>query len=303
MAWPAYALTHGLNPFFSTFANHPGCQHVGEREFHRDRDRARSHHVALRSCSTSTFALTLSPLLSALAMFILVRRWVRWAPAAFVAGLLYRFSPLLLVSLSNVWLMVGMAPVPPLVVLFLDELLFRQRRSPIKVGVGLGVLVFLQFFLGIEMLLIMAISVAIGLVFILIFAAWREKEALKRHWRHAVVGLMSGRPGLPWCSWPTRRGSLWPGPSIYRVRSGEVCQFLQWNTNLRDFFVPAPGDVRGRKSASGRWLPRSLSVQPVHRTRTRIGARARAHHLAEGSETLVVRCRRALHVGHLPRFR
>ena len=108
-------------------------------------------------------ALTLSPVLSALAMFILVRQWVQWAPAAFVAGLLYGFSPLLLASLSNVWLMVGVAPVPPLVVLCLDELLFRQRRSPIKVGVGLGLLVFVQFFLGVEILLITAISVAIGL--------------------------------------------------------------------------------------------------------------------------------------------
>ncbi len=198
-------------------------------------------------------ALTLSPLLSALAMFILVRRWVRWAPAAFVAGLLYGFSPLLLVSLSNVWLMVGMAPVPPLVVLFLDELLFRQRRSPIKVGVGLGVLVFLQFFLGIEMLLIMAISVAIGLVFILIFAAWREKEALKRHWRHAVVGLMWGAgTSVVLLAYPAWFALAGPEHLSGQIWGGS--QFLQWNTNLRDFFVPAPGDavaVASRHLAGG----------------------------------------------------
>ena len=116
--------------------------------------------------------------------------------------LLYGFSPLLLVSLSNVWLMVGMAPVAPLVVLVLDELLFRQRRSAVKVGVGLGLLVFLQFFLGIEMLLIMAISVAIGLVLILIFAAWRQKEALalrapRCHWADVGSRDFRGAPGLP----------------------------------------------------------------------------------------------------------
>ena len=43
--------------------------------------------------ATFNVALFLSPVLSALAMFILVRRWVTWMPAAFVAGLLYGFSP------------------------------------------------------------------------------------------------------------------------------------------------------------------------------------------------------------------
>lgn len=241
LAWPPYALAHGLNPFFSTFANHPqGVNMLAN---------ASSTAIGIvlapitwlfGPVASLNVALTLSPVLSALATYILVKRWVQWTPAAFVAGLLYGFSPLLLASLSNVWLMVGMAPVPPLVVLFLDELLFRQRRSPIKVGVGLGLLVFLQFFLGVEMLLIMAISIAIGLIFIVIFAVWREREALQRHWRHAVVGLSWGAGTsavlLAYPAWfalagPEHlSGQIWGG-----------FRFRQWNTNLKDFFVPAPG--------------------------------------------------------------
>ena len=80
-------------------------------------------------------ALTLAPALSALAMFLLLRRWVRWAPAAFVGGLLYGFSPLVLVSLSDAHLMLGWAVVPPLVVACVDELALppaprRRRRRP-----------------------------------------------------------------------------------------------------------------------------------------------------------------------------
>jgi hypothetical protein len=243
LAWPAYALEHGLNPFFSTFANHPQGVNLLAN--------ASSTGIGIvfapitwlfGPVASLNVALSLSPVLSALATFILVRRWVRWAPAAFVAGLLYGFSPFLLVSLSNVWLMMGMAPVPPLLVLLLDELLFRQRRNPIKVGVGLGLLIFLQFFLGVEMLLIMAISVAIGLVFIVVFAAWREKEALKRHWRHAVVGLAWGvGTSVVLLAYPAWFALAGPDHLSGQIWGG--LRFLQWNTNVKDFFLPAPGNA------------------------------------------------------------
>ena len=79
--------------------------------------------------ATLNVALTLAPALSALSMYVLLRRWVAWAPAAFVGGLLYGFSPFILVTLTDAHLMLGMAVVPPLVVACLDELLFRQRRQ------------------------------------------------------------------------------------------------------------------------------------------------------------------------------
>jgi hypothetical protein len=102
-------------------------------------------------------------------------------------------------------------------------------------------LVFLQFFLGVEMLLIMAISVAIGLVFILIFAAWREKEALKRRWRHAAVGLVWGvGTSLLLLAYPAWFALAGPEHLSGQIWGG--FRFLQWNTNLRDFFVPAPGN-------------------------------------------------------------
>ena len=39
--------------------------------------------------ATLNVALTVAPVLSALGMFVLLRRWVHWVPAAFVGGLLY----------------------------------------------------------------------------------------------------------------------------------------------------------------------------------------------------------------------
>ncbi len=242
LAWPPYAITHDLNPFFSTFVNHPQGVNL----------LANTSVVALGivlapitwlfdPIATLNVALTLSPVASALAMYVLLRRWVRWAPAAFVGGLLYGFSPIVLVSLSNSWLNIGMIPVPPLVVLCLDELLFRQRRSPVKVGIGLGLLFVVQFFLSTEVLLVLIIGVAIALVLVAAYAAWREAEVLRQHFRHAIVGLAWGAiisvVLLAYPAWFALEGPAHLSGAIW----GKF-PFLQWHTNLKSFLVPAPGD-------------------------------------------------------------
>jgi hypothetical protein len=193
LAWPAYAIAHGLNPLYSTAMFHPTGVNL----------LANTSEVAIGvvlapvtwifgPIATLNVALTLSPFLSALAMFVLLRRWVRWQPAAFIGGLLYGFSPVILVNLVDAHLMVAMAVVPPLLVACLDELFIRQRRRPLTVGVVLGLLVVLQFFLGTEMLAILLITGTAGLVLIVVYAAWRHPAELRRRARHALIGLGAG---------------------------------------------------------------------------------------------------------------
>jgi hypothetical protein len=193
LAWPAYAIDHGLNPLYSTAMFHPTGVNL----------LANTSEVAIGvvlapvtwifgPVATLNVALTLSPFLSALAMFVLLRRWVRWQPAAFIGGLLYGFSPVFLVNLVDAHLMVSMAVVPPLLVAGLDELLIRQRCRPVAVGVLLGLLVVLQFFLGTEMLAILLIAGTTGLVLVVVYAAWRHREELRRRARHALIGLGAG---------------------------------------------------------------------------------------------------------------
>ena len=123
LAWTAHALAHGLNPVFSTDLFHPSGVNL----------LANTSVVALGvvlapvtwafgPVATLNVALTLSPALSAMALFVLVRRWVAWQPAAFFAGLLYGFSPFLIVLLTDAHLMIGFMPIPPLIVICLDEL-------------------------------------------------------------------------------------------------------------------------------------------------------------------------------------
>jgi hypothetical protein len=192
LGWPAYALAHGLDPLYSSAMLHPTGVNL----------LANTSEVGLGvvlapvtwvfgPVATFNVALTLSPALSALAMFVLVRRWVTWAPAAFVAGLLYGFSPFVLVSLTDGHLMLGLAVFPPLMVACLDELLFRQRRRPVVVGVTLGVLVFLQFLVGTEVLTIMVMTGCIGLA--LVVGWWlRAPSAHRQQMAYAGTGLVVG---------------------------------------------------------------------------------------------------------------
>lgn len=189
LEWPAYALSHGLDPFYSTSMFHP----AGVNLLSNTSELAFGVLLApvtwaFGPIATLNVALTLAPVLTASAMFWLLQRWVTWTPAAFAGGLLYGFSPLVLVSLTDAHLMVGMLAVPPLVVGCLDELLVRQRHRPVPTGVALALLIGVQFFIGTEVLTIMAMTGVVGVAVLLFYGALHP-AAIRSRWRHAVMGL------------------------------------------------------------------------------------------------------------------
>ncbi len=190
LEWPAYALAHGHNPLYSTAMFHPGGVNL------LDNTSELAVGIVLAPVTwlfgpvaTLNVVSTLALALSALTMFWLVRRWVSWTPAAFVAGLCYGFSSFVLYALIGAHLMNAVLVIPPLMVACLDELLVRQRRRPVAVGVVLAVLVVLQFFVGTEMLIITVLTAAVGIVVVTLYAAVRDGADLRRRARHACVGL------------------------------------------------------------------------------------------------------------------
>ena len=190
MAWPAHALLHGLSPFYSSDMFHP----TGINLLSNASSLALGIPLApvtwlFGPVATLNVAATLTPALSALAMFWLLRRWVRWAPAAFVAGIVYGFSPLMLSSVAVSHLMTAALMTPPLIVACLDELFVRQRRPPGRVGLLLGVLVIVQFFLGTELLAVMVVAGAGAFVVLVAYGLLSEGTALLRRLPHALRGL------------------------------------------------------------------------------------------------------------------
>ena len=250
-AWPAHALAHGLDPFASAAMSHPGGVNL----------LANTSVLALGvvlapvtwvfgPVASMNVALTLAPALSALAMFVLVRRWVDWTPAAFGAGLLYGFSPLVLVGLSDAHLMLGWAVVPPLVVVCLDELLTSSRHSPVVIGVVLGLLLVVEFFVGTEVLLLLGIAGACAAVLLVahgLLAHGRRRGAGPPGGgaRRTVVGLaVAAATAAVLLAWPTwyalagpahTSGRVWP--TLRLGLEGATLKAYVWPTPVSTGFT------------------------------------------------------------------
>ena len=194
--WPAYALTHGHNVLYSTWLFHPtGINLLNDTSV-----------VALGIVLTPltwvagpvtamNVALTLAPALSALAMFVLLRRWVRWSPAAFVGGLAYGFSPFVITELALNQLNIAFLAIPPLVVMVLDDLLVRQRRSPYRSGAALAALLVTQFFVSTEVLVITGLFGIVAVLLMIGFVGWRQPEEIRPRVGHALRGTLTALVG------------------------------------------------------------------------------------------------------------
>jgi hypothetical protein len=155
LEWPAYALAHGLNPFHSTALFFPRGINMAPNSLGLGTAFAPVTWL-FGPVATMNVITTVSPPLSALSMFWLLRRWVTWAPAAFIGGLWYGFSPFALASLALAHPNFGLTVFPPVIVACLDELFNRRRRRPAPVGIVLGLAVVGEFFVSVELLLLMA---------------------------------------------------------------------------------------------------------------------------------------------------
>jgi hypothetical protein len=223
--WPATALAHGQNPFFSTALFHP----TGINLLAQTSVTALSLPLVPVTwiwgpVASLNVASTIVPAITAFTAFIAIRRWARWTPAAFIGGLLYGFSPFVLTQLEFAHLMTVALMVLPLILIVLDEILVRQRHSAVWSGVLLGLLVFVQFFLSSEVLAIAALMVLFGVVVLVLAALVLDRAALRRLAPHAAAGLAVGLGvGTALLAWPVwyalagpahLSGLVWPDVGI-----------------------------------------------------------------------------------------
>jgi hypothetical protein len=204
--WPATALSHGQNPFFSTALFHPGGINL----------LAQTSVTGLSiplvpvtwiwgPVASLNVASTITPALTAFTAFVVLRRWAPWTPAAFIGGLLYGFSPFVLTSLEFAHLMTAALMILPLILAVLDEILIRQRRSPIWTGLLLAALLFVQFFLSSELLAIVAMVVFFSIVVLVAAVLLTDPARVRARASHAGkalgIGLGVGVVLLAWPAW------------------------------------------------------------------------------------------------------
>jgi hypothetical protein len=191
--WPATAVAHGHNPLYSTALFHPhGINLLAQTS-------VLGMSVPLipvtwiwGPVASLNLASTLAPALSAFTMYLVLCRWVRWRPAAYLGGLLFGFSPSVLTSLQFAHLMTAALMLLPLLLAVLDEIIWRQRHSPQAAGLLLGLLLFWQFFMSSELLAVMAVVLLLSLVVLVGAGLVLDRERLRALVPHAAAGLLVG---------------------------------------------------------------------------------------------------------------
>jgi len=161
LEWTQYALAHGHNPFFSQWQSFPGGLNVVV-------DTSMITLGVVFSPITSLFGplvtwnvlLRLAVVLSAFSMCLVLRRWTRWWPAAFLGGLIYGYSAYVTFNLGHLFLV--FVPLPPLMLLLLHEILVRQQWRPGRTGAFLGALCGVQYLVSSEILVITILMGAVA---------------------------------------------------------------------------------------------------------------------------------------------
>ena len=235
--WPAYAISHGLNPLYTKTLYYP----AGVNLLASTSELAIGVVLApitwiFGPVASLNAALTLSPALSALAMFFLLRRWVSWARRRSLRGSLYGFSPFVITALTNAHFMSGMAAVPPLGVVVPRRAASSSTKTDRCDGIVLGLLVTLQFFIGVEVLLIMAVMTLVGLMIIVVYALG---SVLSRFFgTFGSPGMASRLVGSPRVSFlRIRRGSLLTVRLRFTGRFGRHLSILR-RPSIDRFLVP-----------------------------------------------------------------
>jgi hypothetical protein len=218
IAWPAYALSHGLNPFFTNFLWPPhGVNLLANAS-------APLTGLVLSPITwlfgpfvATTVGLTLAPGLSAWGCWLACRRIVTWQPACWIAGFLFGYSPEVVQNVAQGHLSVGLLVIPPLVFVVLHEMLVRQERSPAWCGIALGLLVFLQFLISAEVLTISVLVAAAGIVITALLFPRRVATVLPFALRAMAIAALTSVVLLAVPVWEMLRGpehikgAIWGG--------------------------------------------------------------------------------------------
>jgi hypothetical protein len=241
--WVCFAVVHLHNPLLTDWGNYPyGVNGAANVSMPLLGVLGTPVTLAFGAFVTITLLFTLAFPLSALAGYALLRRWVRWRPAAFGGGLLYGFSPYL-VAHGGSHLNLVFVPLPPLIFLVLSQITSGRTRRAWRHGTALGLLCIAQFLISAEILVSTVIVGAVGLA----VAAAVNRDAARERWRSAAraIGVASALTAvlLAYPLW-----LLTAGPA--RI-SGPVQQTSLYRGNLLAPLIP---DSSMRFRVTG-WLP------------------------------------------------
>jgi hypothetical protein len=178
LGWVPYALSHGHSLFFSNWILYPAGVNLADNT-----------SMTLLGLLASPITLLFGPVaaynlvlragfaLAGLAMFFTVRRFVAWWPAAFLAGLLYGFSPYMVGQGESHEFLVFTA-IPPLVIGIVHDMLVTRRRTTLRNGLYLGLAFAAQYLISSEIFLMMVLLTGTGVALSLLYRSTRMRDCL-----------------------------------------------------------------------------------------------------------------------------
>ena len=158
--WIEHSVVHLHNPFVSNALNAPyGFNVMWNTSLFLIALLCVPLTAALGPFTTVGMLFVISPFVSAWALYAVLRRIGLSSLGAFIAGLLYAFGPFFTGHHGHLNLI--LAPFPPIFLLLLYRLVAERDRSPVRVGVVMGVAVGAQFLIA-EEILVLSFIAALG---------------------------------------------------------------------------------------------------------------------------------------------
>lgn len=199
LTYTPFALLHGNSPLVTDYLNYPtGVNGMWNTSVPLLGIIGAPITYTAGPVATFNILMILGPVVTGIVTFLVARRYLR-APAAWLTGLLYAFSPFALAHLIAAHLNLVWNILPPLLIYFVDEAFVRQRRKPVALGLWLGAALVVQAGIYTQTI---ALGAAVSAVVVLIMALrWRHE--VRARWRYALTVLgVAGAVLLVVCAYP-----------------------------------------------------------------------------------------------------
>jgi len=265
LTWAYKAVTSFHNPFFTDYTNYPtGVNFFNNTNLTLIGVVGSPITWLFGPIATTNVALTAGPPLSALAEYALVRRFTSWRPAAFFGGLLYGFSPFVILH-SYIHINFTFLVFPPLILLALHELVVRQQRSAVLWGIILGALLVAQALVFTEILATVTFVAGGALIATLIVGRRRIGENVKHALRGLSVAAGVAAVLLAYPAWMALRGPAHivgiVRPDAQAYRANLLASVIpSYNQALHSHAFKAASDFAHGENGSYLGLPLIIAV-------------------------------------------
>lgn len=217
LEWLPWALTHGHNPLLTNalWARLGGVNALSNTSWFAPAAVLSPITLLFGPVASSNVANLLAPVLSGWAAFALAGRLSQRTTIRIIAGGLYAFSPFVVRNTVLGHIDLTLTAYLPLMMLLGLELLSRDARAR-RVGVLLGLLTILQFFTGLEVLAISAVTGALCALGVVISRPRLVMLARKQLLIAATIGSIIAGVALAYPLWfylagPRHvQGPFWP---------------------------------------------------------------------------------------------